>query len=454
MTETIKNKEKKKWLSAGMGASLLLSAMLTGCAEQGGTTGITDLTAGITGENKIPEPGQEKIPVKLSSGGIPSVGDKAVDGASVEDSAAVSDFALKLLHQSLQDESLKTKNVLISPVSVLYALSMTANGAEGQTLAQMEAALGAPVSAWNSYLSRYRSSLSEEEGCKFSLANSIWLRDDPGLKIQESFLKTNADWYGADIYKAPFNASTVQAINQWVSDSTDKMIPSILDEISADTMMYLINGLAFDAEWASPYQQYQTHQTDFTEEDGTRYLADLMYSSEHLYLQDEKAKGFLKYYKGGKYAFAALLPNQGISVLEYVDSLDGQALTELLSNPVSTAVTSAIPKFKTDYSADLKEVFKSLGMTDAFDLTADFSGMGSFSGNNLYIGRILHKTYIAVDEQGTEAGAATALEILCGSAAMPVEKPKEVYLDRPFVYMIVDCEEKIPVFIGTLMSAK
>lgn len=451
MTENNTNRKKKKWLSAGMGASLLLSAMLAGCSGQGGAAGITDLTAGITVKNKISDPDDRDIapPKGMLEETSPVVTDKAADGA------AVSDFALKLLRQSLQDESLKKENVLLSPVSVLYALSMTANGTEGQTLAQMEKILGAPVSAWNTYLHRYRSSLSDDEGCKFSLANSIWLRDDPGLTVQEDFLKTNADWYGADIYKAPFDASTVKAINQWVSDSTDKMIPSILNEISSDAIMYLINGLAFDAEWASPYQQYQTRQADFTEEDGTRYQTDLMYSSEHLYLQDEKAQGFLKYYKGSKYAFAALLPNPGIPVAEYVESLDGQALTELLSHPVSTTVITAIPRFKADYSAELSGILMNLGMTDAFDSgTADFSGMGSFSGNTLYIGQVLHKTYIAVDEQGTKAGAATAVTMYASAAAVPEQKPKEVYLDRPFVYMIIDCEENIPVFIGTLMSVK
>lgn len=445
----------KKHLSAGMGAAFLLTASLGGCAEKPGDSNwqalVTDLPAGTGGNQDISAGSQSGEP----SGGAQTPDTPVRSSASdkAADAPAATEFALKLFQQDLRQELQEDpkKNVLLSPVSVLYALSMTANGARGQTYVQMEETLGAPVSAWNTYLSKYRTSLPQGDGYKLSLANSIWFRDDPRFTVDEAFLKTNADWYGAGIYKAPFDASTVNAINSWVSDATDKMIPSILDEIPQDAVMYLINGLAFDSEWENIYKSDEVWETDFTEEDGTKYRTKQMRSTESLYLKAENAQGFLKYYKDKKYAFAALLPREGLSVLDYAASLDGQALRELLTNPVQTSVSVSIPKFQTDYGTEMSKLFSTLGMTDAFSGSADFSGIGGSTAGPLYISRILHKTYMAVDERGTKAGAVTAVEVKDECAVM---MEQEVYLNRPFVYMIIDCEENVPVFIGALMSLR
>ena len=176
----------------------------------------------------------------------------------------------------------------------------------------------------------------------------------------------------------------------------------------------------------------------------------MMYSSEYAYLQEEQAQGFIKYYSDRKYAFAALLPEEGVSLRDYVASLTGERLYELLSDPVEIDVETAIPKFEAEYDILLNPVLEGMGMQSAFDPgAADFSGIGTSLNGNLYISRVLHKTYIAVDEKGTKAGAATAVEIQDECCIEPAEK-RIVYLDRPFVYMIIDCQENLPVFIGTV----
>ena len=174
----------------------------------------------------------------------------------------------------------------------------------------------------------------------------------------------------------------------------------------------------------------------------------MMYSEESQYLEDEHAAGFLKYYADRKYAFAALLPEEGMSVAEYVATLDGEKLRNILANPAQLQVNAAIPKYENEYSAELSDILQEMGMVDAFDMArADFSGIGSSSEGNLYISRVLHKTFIAVDERGTKAGAATAVEMKRESAVME-DYIRTVYLDRPFVYLILDCESGIPVFMG------
>ncbi len=362
----------------------------------------------------------------------------------------ITDFAIRLFRASAETES----NSLISPLSVLCALAMTANGAETETLGEMEAVLGLTVEELNLYLYSYLNNLSQGEKYKLSLANSIWFTEDDRFTANRDFLQTNADYYGADIYEAPFNQDTCKDINHWVKEKTDGMISRILDALPQDGVMCLVNALAFDAEWSATYEKYQVREGDFTKEDGTKQEADFMYGEDHTYLEDEKATGFMKSYKGGKYAFVAMLPKEGVSVSEYIDSLDGETLHNLLSNPSHTTVHTSIPKFETEYYAEMSEILKAMGMPSAFDIsTADFTGLGTSTAGNIYISRVLHKTFISVGEQGTKAGAATAI-IAADGAMIEIEEPKEVYLDRPFVYMLIDCENNIPFFIGTMMDVE
>ncbi len=361
--------------------------------------------------------------------------------------AAVTDFALRLFRASEKN----SENTLISPLSVLCALSMTANGAEEETLREMEAVLGMTKEELNLYLYSYVKSLPQDEKYKLSLANSIWLTEDERFSVNRDFLQTVADYYGADIYKAPFNNQTLRDINNWVKQKTDKMIPKVLDEISPETVMCLINALAFDAEWSDMYCELQVQDGKFTREDGVKQDAEFMYSSESTYLEDDNATGFIKYYKRGKYAFVALLPKENVSVSEYIATLDGESLHKLLSNPQRAEVDAAIPKFECEYGVEMSNILKGMGMIDAFDANnADFDGLGNSENGNICIGQVIHKTYISVAEQGTKAGAATVVTIPPGAAPGEPEVPKQVYLDRPFVYMLIDCENNIPFFIGTM----
>ena len=381
--------------------------------------------------------------------GVPA---KAVDVLPDMDAgaAAAADFGIRLFKTSLEEG----ENTLISPLSVLYALAMTANGADGETLAQMEQVLGMGVDNLNSYMLAYLDLLPETKDYKMSLANSIWFKDDPNFAVEQSFLQTNADYYGAGAYKAAFDEGTRNDINNWVKEHTDGMIPEIIDEIPDEAIMYLVNALAFDAKWADEYEEHQIREGRFTMEDGIRQDVDMMHSEEHTYLEDDMATGFIKYYKDRKYAFVAMLPNEGVSVSQYVDSLTGEHLRELLNNPLDVTVFASIPKFETEYDIEMSEVLQEMGMTDAFDWrVADFSRLGTYNvdGMNICISRVLHKTFISVSEQGTRAGAATAVEMVAEGAVEIVEF-KEVVLDRPFVYMLIDCETNLPFFIGTMMN--
>lgn len=356
-------------------------------------------------------------------------------------STEAADFALKLFQESLDGE----RNTLVSPLSVLLALGMTANGADGETLAQMEHTLGSDVENLNYYLY----SLMDGQSDQLKLANAIWFRDY-GLTVKDTFLETNANYYQADMFQAPMNAATAGEINAWVEEHTDRMIPGIIDELDPDTVMCLVNALAFDAKWEEIYLEHQVGESTFNAANGLPRTVEYMNSQEYAYLEDENAAGFVKYYEGRNYAFAALLPNEGVSVEDYVNSLTGTHLQEMLASPRRITTYATIPKFETEYDAELSEVLKAMGMTDAFDADgADFSRMAT-AEYNIYISQVLHKTEISVAEEGTRASAVTA--VIAAYGAAPIEDYRTVTLNRPFVYMIFDCQENVPLFLGTLLD--
>lgn len=365
-----------------------------------------------------------------------------------EDAAALAGFSLALLQENWEGE-----NLLVSPLSALCALGMTANGAKGETLAQMEAVLGLPVEELNRALAAWAANLPREKDCRVDLANSLWVRDG-GFEANQDFLDTAAGPYRAEVFASPFDSAAVGDINGWVDQHTHGMIPRILEKIPEEAVLYLINALALEAEWAKIYEDFQVRENRiFTTEDGAEQSATLMYSSEWSYLRSENAQGFLKPYKGGRWAFAALLPDEGVALGDYLDSLTGERLHALLSEAEERMVQAAIPKFTGDYGMELNESLKAMGMTDAFDVSrADLSGLGSSPLGPLFISQVLHKTHIEVDERGTKAGAVTAVAV-SGSTGPGEEEPvPQVYLDRPFLYMLVDTETNLPAFIGAVTS--
>ena len=365
--------------------------------------------------------------------------------AAVSSQDAVTDFSVRLFQASRTPGS----STLVSPFSVLSALSMTANGAHGNTLAQMEEVFGISVEELNDY---FRKCLSEQGG-SLAAANSIWLNEQSGLLASPEFTETVTDYYHSEVFEEPMNEETLEKINGWVDEKTEGMIPEILDEIQPDTLMYLLNALSFQSKWEKVYGADDVFSGTFTEEDGTERETDMMRSTESVWLEGEGAQGFLKYYEGGRYAFAALLPEEGTSLDDYVDSLTGEKLSEILSRKKEGyTVHAVIPKFRSETSKELTETLKSLGITDAFSQQADFSRMYGTAGNpGVKISEVIHKTFIEVNEQETKAAAATEVGIM-ETALITDDSEKYVSLDRPFLYMLVDCQDNLPLFLGTMYS--
>lgn len=385
---------------------------------------------------------------------INSIEEKEIEDKSKE----IIQFALDIFR-----ELEKGENVLISPLSIIYALGATTNGASGETLTQMENVLNTDIESLNKYLYTYMSNLPQNEKYNVDLANSIWINKSKDITVKDEFVATNLAYYNSEVFLEEFNLNTVKNVNSWVKDKTNDMIDEVISEedMKDDTLMYLVNALSFDAEWEEIYEETSIRTRDFTNYDKTVSETEMMSSTEYGYLELENATGFKKYYVDEKYAFVALLPNEDIDINDFVDSLDGIELVEILEKESREEVLTRIPKFSFEYGNTLKDILESIGMQNAFDeQVADFSNMAILDesiNKRIWISEVIHKTKIELDEKGTKAGAATVVVMSGEDSMAPLEEyiePKKVYLDRPFFYMIVDEENNVPLFMGTYLTVE
>lgn len=379
----------------------------------------TDLMAGVEAENVTTDPTSESF------------------------GPAFTTLSGQLFKNTYTDQ----ENILISPLSIVLALAMCENGAANNTLAQMEKLLlDMPVSSLNNDLKNYLDSLDDKTILQAS--NSIWIRDDPDrLTINPDFLKTNASYYRADGYLAPFDQTTLQDINNYIDYHTKGMIKEALDDVPVEAVMYLINTVLFESKWASEYTSDMVYKGKFTNADGTTSEVEFLHGNESLYLEDDSLSGFVKKYEDERYGFVALLPKTDIAT--FLAGIDGAKLHDLITNPQAVPVTTATPKFKYDYKKELSGLLSGLGMVDAFSEIADFSKMATTASGALFISRILHNCAIELNEIGTKAGAVTIVEVVDSAA---IDNEKKVVLDRPFVYMIYDFQQEVPVFMGAVNS--
>jgi serpin B len=327
---------------------------------------------------------------------------------------------------------------------------MTLNGAANETKNEMLKALSADnisLEDLNTGLNDWMILISKNRTAKFSITNSIWLRE--GFNANKDFLQTNADYYSAYIRSLDFgDASAPDEINKWVKDATNDTIDKIVDEISDDLMMYLINAIYFKGDWKEQFSANKTREMEFNTPSG-KLKTDFMNRRGNIeFLKLNDITGVVLPYEDEQFAFVGMLPAEGQTPKELINELSALDLVRLLKNKEVKNIELSLPKFESSYEDSLKNELSKLGMIQAFEpYNADFSLMSEDLKKDLYISEVKQKTYIKVDEKGTEAAAVTSVEMELTS--MPPELPKVVF-DRPFVYGIIDVETGIPLFIGIM----
>lgn len=376
-----------------------------------------------------------------------------------EQIASMSASSLELLQKIAEAEGAGS-NVLISPTSMMMAFGMLENGANGETLSQIENIFGKiPVSEMNPIMYSMAQRLNGSDNVKWNVANSIWFKDDGLVEVIPDYATAVKNYYGADILMAPFDQTTLDDINGWVNDETYGMIPGILDEIPEDARMYLINAMAFEGEWMNEYEESDIIEGQyFRNYDNSTTKVTMLCSRENNYFEIGGGTGFIRPYKGGEYSFVGILPGEETSVEDFIAELaaNGDQFAESIRNPKYSYenVIVKMPEFESEYFVEASSVLQDMGMELPFDpFNADLKGMvrsTEISDYNAYIGRVLHKTYIKVDREGTRAAAVTAIETLDCACAIEPEDIVYVTLDHPFVYGIVDNATGLPVFLGTV----
>ena len=330
------------------------------------------------------------------------------------------------------------ENTVTSPLSAICALAMLYNGAADETKAQLESFFGCTAPELDETLSALLASFPNDF-VKVRTANSMWLRRD--LTVKPEFLRLNQDKLGAETYRRSFNGAALREINSWVSRKTDGMIPSILDEFPDEAMLILINALLCEGKWQQEYSG--TTPMDFHAANGKVQKADMLCSTEDIYLHDNHAEGFLKPLLGGRYAFAVLLPEEGMTPAEYLQTLDGASLRVLLRGERYDEVHTAMPQFKTAFQCDLNNAFTAVGLTDLTHLDG-VDGILASSAR--------HKAVIDVNKDGVSAAAVTSIAMAGSAMPNPPKKIATVIADRPYLYMIVDTAASLPLFLGVTES--
>lgn len=350
-------------------------------------------------------------------------------------------FGFKLLHDLRERES--GGNIFISPLSISIALTMTYNGAVGETERAMAEVLEIgtlDLSTINQSNKALRNSLENPDPkVEISIANSIWSRQ--GVDFSPVFLERNRAFFGAEIASLDFNSPQATAtINEWVDTNTNGKIQKIVDRIDLQTLLFLINAIYFKGNWQDEFNESMTRPGTFHLSDGSEKRVQMMRrEGVYPYFRGDTFEATSLPYGNGRVSMYIFLPNSNSNLNRFLRDLDAHNWEQWILQLGSRNHDLMLPRFRLEYEVNLNDTLKALGMEIAFGGGADFSGMGP----SLFISKVKHKTFVEVNEEGTEAVAATAV-------AIEDSIPPVFRVDRPFFFTIYDAETQTILFMGTV----
>jgi serine protease inhibitor len=412
-----------------MGLVILAAVMLfslAGCAEEADGTGMN-----------IPEPDQEIL--------------DAFDEALADKS---NEFGFELYRKLVTAED----NVMISPTSIYTALAMTINGAGGETLEAMAAVLGIEPESLERFnqnnLARLYKLQEADPDVIINIANSLWMKE--GEDFDQDFVDRNQRYYNASARALDFaTEESVDIINGWVNDRTDGLIEDIVEyPIDPQTILFLINAVYFQGDWTEPFDEELTNTDQFIGPEGE--IPDVPFmnrNDEFAYMEEEGAFQAVRlpYGESERLAMYVFLPDEDSSLMEFATNLKMENWNRWREKFQTYQGNLQLPRFSMEYEETLNDVLKLIGMDVAFDpAKSDFYGMVTRNeGPRLYISEVKHKSFIEVDEKGTEAAAVTSVEIRVESAMMDFF---DMNVNRPFFFLIHDRETNEVLFTGSVVD--
>lgn len=327
---------------------------------------------------------------------------------------------------------LKKENVFISPLSLFFALTMIANGADGKTKEELESFLGDDIDYLNEELQEYLEELPEV----IELSSSIWTN---GISVKENFKNILKEYFNSEA--KTFTSNDIKVINNWVEDNTNGKIHSIIENLSDEDLFLLLNAIYFKDSWMVPFKKDLTEKESFNNLDDSISKVFMMHSQEQVYFENDTAIAFAKQYES-RISFIGILPKK-----EGDFNLEDLNIEELLNNRDFCKVNVGLPKMGFYNSISFIEILKSLGIKEAFGSNANFSNL---TDSFVSIDKVIQKTSLTVDEEGSEAAGVTCIGMRKG--CIQHVKPKNIILDRPFAFMIYDNCYELPLFIGKIVN--
>ena len=345
------------------------------------------------------------------------------------------------------------ESLFISPLSVSMALGMTRNGAAGETKQAMQSVLAFDNMSDEEINQSYRSLIDLlvhlDPKVTMQIANSIWTRQ--GMTFSDDFLNTNKTYFDAFVQTLDFHdANSVAIINNWVKDNTNGKIEKIADKIDAEAVMFLINAIYFKGTWTLEFDKDLTGDAPFHLADGSETTVRMMHLTGDLdYFENDLFQAVDLPYGDQLYSMMILLPKPDTDIDDLVNLLNAENWQLWNNNLNTTSIDLSLPKFKLEYEDSLKDVLTALGMGIAFDADrADFSRMLSVQKKGLFLTNVKHKTFVEVNEEGTEAAAVTSVEV--GRTSVP--ERIRVNVNHPFLFIIRDHNSGAIIFMGKMLK--
>lgn len=346
------------------------------------------------------------------------------------------------------------KNIFISPTSVTIALSMTYNGASGETQQAIAKALelqGIKIDEVNDFNRNIQQLLANgDTNVELNIANSLWARKD--IALDKTFLNKVKEFYQAEITNLNFNdPNSVSTINAWVKQNTKDKIEKVVDRIDADSLLFLINAVYFKGKWEAPFEKALTQPQPFTLSDGAKIQHPAMSrSGEYRYYDAPTFQAISLPYGSGRFSMEVFLPKPNSNLVKFQQQLTAKNWQEWSTKFTRREGLIQLPRFKVEYETSLKNVLQKMGMAIAFNPDkADFRNLTAVKA---FISDVKHKTYVEVNEEGTEAAAVTSVEMRATSAIPNEEPPFTMIVDRPFFFTISDRQTSTIIFMGAIQN--
>ncbi|MBN2280016.1 MAG: serpin family protein [Candidatus Marinimicrobia bacterium] len=360
-------------------------------------------------------------------------------------------FSLQLFQIINAEDS--GENVFISPISVSFALGMTMNGADGVTFEEMKNVLGFSGSDLDEINAAYAALIKElysvSNGVEFNLANSIWFRNE--FSLQEEFKQLNQDYFDAKVEALDFSDAegTLHTINSWVEEQTENRIKDLLKSLDPNACMFLINAIYFKAAWKYRFDEQYTTESSFIPESGMSFNCNMMnIKSKFQFLQGTDYDAVELPYANENYAMLVLMPKTE-TIDNFIQIINPDIMKDIQNSFIADSVNISLPKMEIEYEKELNDLLKEMGIQEAFDPNrADFSKMFNEMNDGIWIEKVKQKSFLKVNEEGTEAAAATVVQMNYES----VSDEKFICFNRPFLFFILEKQSESILFCGKIVN--